>query len=63
MSSERRHQLEHNELAVWLAKVNKAIEPYSKLIAVGNPLGCPDGCEVGAPEGCIDGRFEGCTLG
>ena len=35
MSSERRHQLEHNELAVWLAKVNKAIEPYSKLIAVG----------------------------
>ena len=34
MSSERRHQLEHNELAVWLAKVNKSIEPYSKLIGI-----------------------------
>jgi hypothetical protein len=34
MSSERRHQLEHNELAAWLAKVNKSIEPYSKLIAI-----------------------------
>lgn len=34
MSSERRHQLEHNELAVWLFKVNKSIEPYSKQIAV-----------------------------
>lgn len=34
MSSERRHQLEHNELAVWLFKVNKSIEPYSKQIAI-----------------------------
>lgn len=33
MSSERRHQLEHNELAVWLGKVNKSIEPHSKPIA------------------------------
>ena len=34
MSSERRHQLEHNELAVWLFKVNKSIEPHSKKIAI-----------------------------
>ena len=34
MNSERRHELQENELAVHLARINKAIEPYSKLIAV-----------------------------
>tara|TARA_R110002049_G_scaffold305056_2_gene501054 strand:- start:23184 stop:24107 length:924 start_codon:yes stop_codon:yes gene_type:complete len=34
MNSDRRHELQENELAAHLARVNKAIEPYSKLIAV-----------------------------
>ena len=34
MKTERRHELQQNDLAVWLAKVNTAIEPYSKLIAI-----------------------------
>ena len=34
MNSERRHELQENELAVQLGRINKAIEPYSKLIAV-----------------------------
>ncbi|GAG31162.1 unnamed protein product, partial [marine sediment metagenome] len=35
MSNERRHELEKNDLAILLDRVNKTIEPYSKLIAVG----------------------------
>lgn len=35
MSSERRHELEHNELADVLSRANTAIEPYSKPIAFG----------------------------
>ncbi len=35
MSNERRHELETNDLAILLDRVNKAIEPYTKLIAVG----------------------------
>ncbi len=34
MNSERRHELQQNDLAVYLNKINKAIEPYSKLIAI-----------------------------
>ena len=34
MSNERRHELENNELAVLLGRFNKAIEPYSRIIAV-----------------------------
>lgn len=34
MKTERRHELQQNDLALWLAKVNTAIEPYSKLIAI-----------------------------
>ena len=34
MNSERRHELQENELAAHLSRINKAIEPYSKLIAV-----------------------------
>jgi tetratricopeptide (TPR) repeat protein len=35
MSNERRHELETNDLAILLDRVNKAVEPYSKLIALG----------------------------
>ena len=35
MNSERRHELQQNDLAVYLNKINKSIEPYSKFIAVG----------------------------
>ena len=35
MSNERRHELETNDLAILLERVNKAIEPYSKAIAIG----------------------------
>ena len=31
--NDRRHELEHNELAIQLDRVNKTIEPYSRLIA------------------------------
>jgi hypothetical protein len=34
MKSERRHELQENELAAYLGKINRAIEPYSKLIAI-----------------------------
>jgi hypothetical protein len=32
MKSERRHELQHNELAMWLIKSAKAIQPYQNLI-------------------------------
>ena len=35
MSKQKQTELDQNELAVWMAKVNKSIEPYSKLILVG----------------------------
>ena len=35
MSNERRHELEKNELAILLDRANKAIEPYSTVIAIG----------------------------
>jgi hypothetical protein len=34
MNSERRHELQQNDLAIYLAKINKAIEPYSRLVLV-----------------------------
>jgi hypothetical protein len=34
MNSERRHELQQNDLAIWLNKVNKSVEPYSKPIAI-----------------------------
>jgi hypothetical protein len=34
MKSERRHELQQNDLAIYLDKINRSIEPYSKLIAV-----------------------------
>lgn len=34
MKSERRHELQQNELAVFLNRLNHSIEPYSRLIAV-----------------------------
>ena len=34
MNSERRHELQENELAAYVGLVNKTIEPYLKLIAV-----------------------------
>lgn len=39
MNSERRHDLQENELATALGKVNKSIDPYSKPIAVAVVLG------------------------
>lgn len=39
MNSERRHDLQENELAAVLGKVNKSIDPYSKPIAVAVALG------------------------
>lgn len=35
MKSERRHELEHNELATWLANIIKQVEPYSKVLLLG----------------------------
>jgi predicted negative regulator of RcsB-dependent stress response len=32
MKSERRHELQHNELANWLAKSSKTIKPYQNII-------------------------------
>ena len=32
MKSERRHELQHNELADWLAKSAEAIKPYQNMI-------------------------------
>ena len=34
MKSERRHELQQNELAIYLDRINKSVEPYSKIIAV-----------------------------
>lgn len=34
MNNERRHELQQNDLAIYLDKINKAIEPYSRIIAV-----------------------------
>lgn len=34
MNSERRHELQQNDLAIYLNKINHSIEPYSKIIAV-----------------------------
>ncbi len=34
MNSERRHELQQNDLAIYLDKINRSIEPYSKLIAI-----------------------------
>jgi hypothetical protein len=38
MKSERRHELQHNELAEWLAKAIEAIKPYQNLILAGVAL-------------------------
>jgi hypothetical protein len=35
MKSERRHELQHNELAEWLAKSAEAIKPYQNLLFAG----------------------------
>lgn len=35
MKSERRHDLQHNELLVWLAKISNAIKPHSNTILIG----------------------------
>ena len=32
MKSERRHELQHNELAEWLFRTGQAIKPYQELI-------------------------------
>ena len=32
MKSERRHELQHNELATWLIKSAEAIKPYQNII-------------------------------
>ena len=32
MKSERRHELQHNELAEWLAKSAQAIKPYQNIV-------------------------------
>ena len=34
MNSERRHELQQNDLAIYLDKINRSIEPYSKWIAL-----------------------------
>jgi tetratricopeptide (TPR) repeat protein len=34
MKSERRHELQQNDLAVYLHRVNKSVEPYSRIIMV-----------------------------
>ncbi len=34
MKADRRHELQQNELAAYLGKINKSIEPYSRIIAV-----------------------------
>ncbi|MFK8114595.1 MAG: tetratricopeptide repeat protein [Rubripirellula sp.] len=34
MNNERRHELQQNDLAIYLAKLNKVIEPYSRAILV-----------------------------
>ena len=35
MKSERRHELQHNELALWLMKLGEAIKPYQNMIWLG----------------------------
>ena len=35
MKSERRHELQHNELADWLAKTAEAIRPHQNAILAG----------------------------
>jgi hypothetical protein len=34
MKSERRHELQQNDLAIYLDRINKSIEPYSRIIAI-----------------------------
>lgn len=34
MNNERRHELQQNDLAIYLAKLNTAVEPYSRVILV-----------------------------
>jgi tetratricopeptide (TPR) repeat protein len=34
MNSDRRHELQQNELAIYLGRINRSIEPYSRIIAV-----------------------------
>lgn len=38
MKSERRHELQHNELADWLAKAAETIKPYQNLVMAGVAL-------------------------
>ena len=35
MKSERRHELQHNELAEWLFKTGEQLKPYQNLILAG----------------------------
>ena len=35
MKSERRHDLQHNELAEWLAKIFNAVQPHANMILIG----------------------------
>ena len=35
MKSERRHELQHNELATWIIKSAKAVKPYQNLLVAG----------------------------
>ena len=39
MKSERRHELQHNELADWLAKTGQSLKPYQNLILLVVVLG------------------------
>ena len=34
MKSERRHELQQNDLAIYLNRINRSIEPYFRIIAV-----------------------------
>ncbi len=38
MKSERRHELQHNDLAEWIAKANERILPYRTLLLIGGLL-------------------------
>jgi len=62
MKSERRHELQQNDLAIYLNKVNQSIEPYSRLIAIGVAVLIVGGISWGLYNSQQTGKRSDATL-
>lgn len=62
MKSERRHELQQNDLAIYLNKINKSIEPYSRIIAIAVGVLIVGGISLGLYNSQQTGKRSDATL-